>query len=92
MRNYDLVLVFKTSLSDDKRKKLVSTITSWVKDGKVAKTEEWGQKPLSYPIKKETAGFYQKLTIDSENSIPLDFEKRLLTQDDVLRHLLVRTK
>ncbi|MBP9719201.1 MAG: 30S ribosomal protein S6 [Candidatus Levybacteria bacterium] len=92
MRIYDLVLVFKSSLATDKRKKLIDTVTSWVKDGKMTKTEEWGSKPLSYPIKKEVSGHYVYMILESEIGVPTDFEKKILAQDDILRHLLVRTK
>jgi small subunit ribosomal protein S6 len=89
---YDLVLVFKSSLTDDKRKKLTETVISWVKDGKVTKKEEWGSKPLSYPIKKEVSGNYVYAVLESETGVPTDFEKKILAQEDILRHLLVRTK
>ena len=92
MRMYDLVLVFRSSLSDDKRKKLTDTITSWVKGAKVTKSEQWGARPLSYPIKKELSGNYMYLVLESEAGVPTDFEKRILVQEDVLRHLLVRKK
>jgi small subunit ribosomal protein S6 len=92
MRIYDLVLVLQSSLSDDKRKKLVDTVTSFAKGTKVTKTEDWGSKPLSYPIKKEVSGHYVYLGLESEEGVPTDFEKRILTQNDVLRHLLVRKK
>lgn len=92
MRIYDLVLVFKSSLAEDKRKKLVDTITGFANGAKVTKNEEWGSKPLSYPIKKELSGHYVYVTLESEEGVPTDFEKRILAQDDVLRHLLVRKK
>lgn len=92
MRIYDIVLVLRSSLSDDKRKKLVDTITGWVKDLKIEKKDDIGQKPLSYPIKKEVSGHYVMLTLQGEAAIPTDFEKRLLTQADVLRHLVIRKK
>ena len=92
MRIYDLVLVFKSSLATDKRKKLIDTVISWIKDGKMTKTEEWGSKPLSYPIKKEVSGHYVSMVLESEVGVPTDFEKKILAQDDILRHLLVRTK
>lgn len=92
MRLYDLVLVLRSSLSDDKRKKLVDTVMDFAKNVKVTKTENWGSKPLSYPIKKELSGFYVFMNLESEEGVPTDFEKRILAQTDVLRHLLVRTK
>jgi ribosomal protein S6 len=89
MRNYQLVLVLKASLSEVQKKKLLETIKSWLKGVKIVKEEEWGQKPLSYSIKKETAGFYLNLLLEAKD-FPLDFEKKLVSQDDVLRHLLLR--
>lgn len=90
MRNYQLVLVLKASLSEVQRKKLLETIKGWLKGVKVATEEEWGQKPLTYSIKRETSGFYLNLLLEAKDSFPLDFEKKLVAQDDVLRHLLLR--
>ncbi len=92
MRSYELVIVFRTSLMEAQRKKLVETIKGWVKDLKVTKEEQWGQKAFSYPIKKETSGYYLYITLEGEKGMPIDFEKRLITNDQVLRHLVVRRK
>ncbi len=92
MRLYELVLVLKTSLSDAQRKKVIEQIKDWMGDAKVTKEDEWGQKPLAYKIKRELAGFYHKMELESENAIPTDLETRILRNDDVLRHLLIRTK
>lgn len=92
MRLYELVLVLRTSLSDAQRKKLLETIKSWLKDMKIAKEDEWGQKTLSYKIKREVSGYYTLLTLESESSVPLDLEKRILAQENILRHLLIRKK
>lgn len=92
MRSYELVLVLKASLSETQQKKLVDTIKGWLKDVKIAKAEEWGQKPLSYRIKKEIAGVYLDWLLETESVIPPDLEKKLLVNEDVLRHLLIRRK
>lgn len=92
MRLYELVVVLKSSLSDNERKKLVDSVKGWLKVMKITKEEEWGQKPLAYPIKRENAGYYYAFSMETEKSIPTDFEQRLLRNDQVLRHLVVRTK
>lgn len=92
MRLYELVVVLKTSLSDVERKKVVSKIKDLIKDVKIVKEEEMGQKPLAYKIKKELAGFYHLLHFELEKGIPADFETRLINNESVLRHLLVRRK
>ena len=90
MRNYELVLVLKTRLSEADRKKILSGLKDLLKGFKVSKEEDMGQKPLSYPIKKEVAGYFSSLNFESENPVPEDFEKKLFGNDDVLRHLLIR--
>lgn len=92
MRVYELVMVLRSSLSEAQRKKFVETVKTWLGEVKVKKEDEWGQKPLAYPIKKEIAGFYLLLNLETESSISSDLEKRLLTNENILRHLLVRRK
>lgn len=92
MRNYDLVLVIKPSLSEADRKKLIESVKGLVKDAKITKEEDWGQKPLSYKIKKELAGYYVLMQLESEVGLGADMEKKLINNEDILRHLLLRTK
>ncbi|OGH20790.1 MAG: 30S ribosomal protein S6 [Candidatus Levybacteria bacterium RIFCSPHIGHO2_02_FULL_37_13] len=91
MRAYELVLVLKTSLSESQQKKILDGVKTLLKGVKKIKENVLGQKPLSYPIKKETAGVYIDWSFEMD-SIPTDFEKKLLVNDDVLRHLLIRRK
>lgn len=92
MRLYELVVVLKTSLSETQRKKLVETIKSWLGKANVVKEDSWGQKVFAYPIKKEESGFYYVFSVESETGLPTDLEKKILANDTVLRHLLVRKK
>jgi small subunit ribosomal protein S6 len=92
MRLYELVLVLRTSLTDEKRKKFLDKVKEWLKDAKVTQEDVWGQKPLAYKIKKELAGFYHILHLESEHGITKEFEKLLIADENVLRHLLIRKK
>lgn len=91
MRLYELMLVLKTSLSEADRKKLITSVKDLLKGMKVT-DEEMGQKPLAYKIRHELAGFYHLLHIESETGIAQDVEKRLLNNENILRHLLLRKK
>jgi len=91
MRNYQLVLVLRPSLSESERKKLTETVKGWLKDVKISKEEDLGQKALAYKIKKENAGFYLNYEFEAE-VIPGDFEKRIIGQNDIIRHLLIRVQ
>lgn len=92
MRTYELVLIVKPSVAEEKRKQLLETVKSWLGKVKVTKEEDWGSKALKYRIKKELTGHFFDLKLETEEAIAVDFEKRLLLEQDVLRHLLVRTK
>lgn len=86
-----MVLVLKAGLTDANRKKLTDTIKGWLKDVKVVSETEMGKKKLAYQIKHEADGYYIGYALQGE-TIPSDFERRLFAQNDVLRHLLLRSK
>ncbi len=86
---YNLTLVLRSSLKDTERKKVIDGIKSQLTKAKIAE-KEWGQKVLSYPIKKEISGVFHNWVIESEDIIPKDFEKKLIGNDNILRHLLLR--
>ncbi len=92
MRNYQLVLVLKSSLTEVNRKKFLETVKSWVKGAKFTKEDMLGDKPLSYSIKRENSGFYVNYLFELTEEFSKDLEKRLLAADEVLRHLLLRIK
>jgi len=87
MRSYEIVLVVKTG-SDADRKKTVSWVTDLLK-GLKTKEEDMGSKALAYKIKHELSGHYYKLTVEGEK-LPADFEKRLIENESLLRHLVLR--
>jgi small subunit ribosomal protein S6 len=91
MRMYELVVVVRPSVKEADRKKILDTLKSLLKDLKVVKEDDWGQKPLAYTIKKEEAGHYYMLQLEGEN-LPAGFEQRILQNDSIIRHLLLRTK
>lgn len=89
MRSYELVLVTKPSLSEALRKKVITSVKSLLKDLKITKENEVGEKPFAYNIKREKTGFYWDFAFEGE-SIPLGFEKKMLENENILRFLLLR--
>jgi ribosomal protein S6 len=88
---YNLTLVLKSTLKESDRKKLIENIKDAFGKGKVTE-KDWGQKPLSYPIKREVSGYYVSMIAEPEAVVSNDFEKMLFGNDDILRHLFLRTK
>lgn len=91
MRNYELVLVLRPQVKEADKKKLVDTLKSWFGALKITKEDDMGTKVLSYPIKKETSGIYLDFVLEGEN-VPADLEKKVNANDNIIRHLLLRTK
>ena len=87
MRNYRVIVVVKTG-SEEARKKILDNAKALLKGAKVTKEEDLGSKALSYKIKGELSGHYYELSVEAE-TMPADFEKRLVEVDGVLRHLVL---
>jgi ribosomal protein S6 len=84
--------VVRPSVKEADQKKLVENVKSWLNDVKFTKEEAWGQKPLAYPIKKEIAGNYYLWHFESEEGVKKEFEERIFRNDNIIRHLMLRTK
>ena len=91
MRNYELVLVLRPSVKEADKKKLLDSVKAWFGGLKITKEEDMGTKVLAYPIKKETSGIYLDFVLEGEN-VPADLEKKVNANDNIIRHLLLRTK
>lgn len=92
MRVYELIVITKSNVSSPQRKKLHDMIKSWLKDTKIVKEDDLGQKVLRYPIKKEESGYFTVFSLETEQSLASDFDRRMQTNEDILRHLLIRRK
>ncbi len=92
MRTYELVIVVKPSVKEADRKKLLEQVKEWLgKVVKVTKEDDWGQKALAYPIKKEESGHYFMMQLEGE-TFPEGLETRIFQHASILRHLVIRTK
>lgn len=93
MRTYELVLVFRPSVTEAQRKKLFDSIKGWLKGIEITKEDNLGLRALSFPIKRETSGYYTILSLEGKDTvISQDVEKRILAQEEIIRHLLIRKK
>ncbi len=59
---------------------------------KVAKTEYWGVKPLSYRIRKNRKAHFTLLNIDGPSAAVAEMERQMRINDDVIRHMTIRVE
>ncbi len=91
MNSYYLTLVFKTGEEKGKNAFLDSLRKQLTADeGKIEKEDLWGERALSYPIKRQTKGFYAHVEIQSDPQKIKGIDKNLRLDEDVLRYLLIR--
>ena len=88
MRSYEIVFVVKTG-SEAERKKTVEWVKALLKGVNITKEEDLGSKALAYKIEGELSGHYYKLVVEGD-MLPADFEKKILENEAVLRHLVLK--
>ncbi|PIS20981.1 30S ribosomal protein S6 [candidate division WWE3 bacterium CG08_land_8_20_14_0_20_43_13] len=91
MSDYELMLIFKTGLSEEDMSALIGKIKDLLDKhakGEVVKTDDWGKRTLSYPIKNQTDGRYQVWQVKASPGGLAEFSTRLRREENVLRFLL----
>lgn len=90
-RYYETTFIVDSILEDDKVEAIITRYTNFFSknSGEVVKTEKWGRKKFSYPIKKRTTGSYISIEFTAEPSIIAKLERAYHLDDDVLRFLTI---
>ena len=94
MNSYEHTFITKQDLSVGQAKKLISKYEDIIKtsDGKILKTEEWGLRNLSYPIKNNKRGFYLHIKFNGIGKTIEELEKAENIDQTLIRFLTVRVK
>lgn len=92
MNSYLLTLVLRSGLEDKERKAFLDGLVKKVigENGKVNKEDLWGERELSYPIKKQTQGYFAHFEFETEPQVAKGIDKQLKIEENLLRYLLVR--
>ncbi|QQS16313.1 MAG: 30S ribosomal protein S6 [Neisseriales bacterium] len=93
MRYYEIVLIVHPDRSEqipNMLKRYQGLITE--KNGIVHRLEDWGRRPLAYPIRKIHKGHYILMNIACVADILSELEHTFKFNDAILRHLIIKTK
>lgn len=92
MKNYELSLVFLSSLSEEEKVANLEKVKELIArfGGEVTNVDDWGRRKLAYEINKQKEGFYYFIQFNAETSTPAEVESRLRITETVLRYLIVR--
>lgn len=87
MTKYEITIITKEDLKDAPVKKEIESL-----DGKILNVTGVGQKQMTFPIKKETTGYYTSVEFEIEPEKVLELNKKLSLKNEILRFLIITTK
>jgi small subunit ribosomal protein S6 len=91
-RVYETTIIINAALEDTDIDAVLNKIISYLENygAAIEETNKWGRRRLAYPINKKYNGFYVHLIYNIQpNSIPA-FERFLVLEDTILRHLTLQ--
>jgi len=90
MRRYELMLLLRPDLEDDKLQASVEKVTRAIVNagGSLSKVSPWGKRRLAYDIGHHREASYFLIHFDVEPSQVREIERGMLISEEILRHLV----
>jgi small subunit ribosomal protein S6 len=94
MRRYELMLVIRPDVADDKNQALIDRTTRGIvaAGGQIVKVAPWGRRRLAYPIDRHREGSYHIILFEAPSDSIVELEHTLLITEEILRHLVTRVE
>jgi small subunit ribosomal protein S6 len=94
MRRYELMLVLRPDVADDRSQAVIDRTTRQIvaSGGQIVKVAPWGRRRLAYPIARHREGSYHIVLFDAPGEAVTELERGLLITEEVLRHLVTRVE
>ncbi|HTC86378.1 MAG TPA: 30S ribosomal protein S6 [Candidatus Acidoferrum sp.] len=92
MRRYELMLVFRPDVPDDRTQAVIDRTTRGIvtSGGSILKVSPWGRRRLAYQIDRYREGSYHIVLFEAPPEAISEVEHALLITEEVLRHLVTR--
>jgi small subunit ribosomal protein S6 len=92
MRRYELMLVIRPDVADDRSQAVIDRTTRQItaSGGQIVKVAPWGRRRLAYPIDRHREGSYHIVLFQAPAESIAELEHGLLITEEVLRHLVTR--
>jgi len=94
MRRYELMLVLRPDVADDRAQAVIDRTTRQISagGGQIVKVAPWGRRRLAYQIDRYREGSYHIILFESPGEAILEMERGLLITEEVLLHLVTRVE
>ena len=92
MRRYELMLVLRPDVADDRAQAVIDRTTRGIvaSGGSIVKVAPWGRRRLAYQIDRYREGSYHIILFEAPSDAIAEMERTLLITEEVLRHLVTR--
>lgn len=93
LRAYETMYILRPTIEEEAVDQLVTKFADHVTNagGKVEKAEKRGRKRLAYEVKDFRDGFYVLMNFEAAPESITELERAFKLNDDVIRHVVVRT-
>jgi len=94
MRRYELMLVLRPDLAEDRIAATIDRVTRSISGsgGQIVKVSPWGRRRLAYAIGQHREGSYHIVVFDAPPDAIVELERGLHITEEVMRHLVVHVE
>ena len=92
MRRYELMLVLRPDVADDRAQAVIDRTTRQIvaSGGSIVKVAPWGRRRLAYQIDRYREGSYHIVLFEAPPEAIAEMERTPQITEEVLRHLVTR--
>jgi small subunit ribosomal protein S6 len=94
MRRYELMIILRPDVADDKAQAVIDRTTRQLlgAGGQIVKVAPWGRRRLAYQIGAFREGSYHIVLFEAPPEAIVEMERILLITEEVIRHLVTRVE
>jgi small subunit ribosomal protein S6 len=94
MRRYELMIVLRPDLAEDRVQATLDRVTRSISTtgGQLVKLSPWGRRRLAYPISGQRDGSYYIVLFDGPADSVVEIERGLRITEELLRFLVTRVE
>ncbi|GAB7022654.1 30S ribosomal protein S6 [Salidesulfovibrio brasiliensis] len=92
MASYETLLLLSPELGEEGRKEIVEKVSGIIANqgGELTETDEWGMRPLAYPVQKQSRGYYVRLVFNAPGALIAEMERIIRITDGIFKFITVK--